>query len=177
MRRSDATSAAHSGQLAGDVVERGEDLWSEESERQGPEPQRGRVELAAGQPGDALAGLGSNAQPFPLTELVGDGLGRAAQVESGVDHDPHGAEGLGDEEPQTGGGRELVIGLVGGPPGLLQVPCRPGVDPRQRRRLGGQSTKVAAVGAGTRPSMATSRCARTPAPWRPLSRPTRSAAA
>jgi hypothetical protein len=39
--------------ILGDVVEGGEDLGSEESERQGPEPQPGRVELSVGQPGDA----------------------------------------------------------------------------------------------------------------------------
>ena len=115
MRRSDATSAAHSRQLAGDVIERGEDLGSEESERQGPEPQRGRVELAVGQPGDALAGLGSHAQPFPLTELVGDGLGRAAQVAQhlragGVP----GLPAMADQQPDPDlGGDDLAGGRVG----------------------------------------------------------------
>ena len=46
--------------ILGDVVKGGEDLGSEESERQRPEPQRGRVELPVGQPGDAVAGLGSH---------------------------------------------------------------------------------------------------------------------
>jgi hypothetical protein len=46
--------------IRGGVIEGGEDFGSEESEGQGPEPQRGRVELSVGQPGDALAGLGSD---------------------------------------------------------------------------------------------------------------------
>jgi Domain of unknown function (DUF1508) len=46
--------------IQGDVIECGEDFGSEMSERQGSEPQRGRVELSVGQPGDALAGLGSD---------------------------------------------------------------------------------------------------------------------
>jgi hypothetical protein len=46
--------------IRGEVIEGGEDLRSEVSEGQGPEPQRGRVELPVGQPGNALAGLGAH---------------------------------------------------------------------------------------------------------------------
>ena len=46
--------------IRGEVIECGEDFGSEVSEGQGPEPQCGCVELSVGQPGDALAGLGSD---------------------------------------------------------------------------------------------------------------------
>jgi hypothetical protein len=63
---------------------------------------------------------------------------------------------------------ELVIGPVGGPPGLLQVPCRPAVDPSQRGRLGGQSTKVAAVGASAGPQHGDQPFCQDPSAWMAL---------
>jgi hypothetical protein len=118
--------------IRGEVIECGEDFRSEVSEGQGPEPQRGRVELSVGQPGDALAGLGSHPQPFPLAELVGDGLAGAAQVAQHLGAgEVRGLPAVADQQPD----RDLRgDGLAGGGVGEAGRDAQAEVEPSSPRR-------------------------------------------